>query len=122
MAKRFTTALQTLFAANQELTDTACALYDVASECDRLEAKLHENAVDLAEKFRRYGEEIAAGRYATPPTGYSHLRDLDGDAATYKARAEELVRLVRLVLGKEKAAMLREALEESTAAPAPTCR
>jgi hypothetical protein len=109
MSKRYYEAVREIL-GDVDVDETACAILDVASECDRLASQLADNARYMAGKFSVFATRIEDGLRETPPTAYSTIRDVEVDTARYEARAEELVRLVRITKGQDAVKALRAAL------------
>lgn len=100
-------------AANEgvEMTDSACELLSLARDLDSLAERLADASRSMSERFTRYAEDVARGVIFEPPTGWSTLRDMDRDAATYAAKLDAFKVLFRIVIGKslrEVRAMIEE--------------
>jgi len=83
------------------LDETTAELFRLAWELDGLRGRIQVGAETMAERFARYEKELSSGRLpiGEPPTGWSTLRDLERDSATYNACYVSFQALFRVVSG-----------------------
>jgi hypothetical protein len=95
--------------------EVSFSLFRMAWELDECRARLISGAEAMAGRFANYHGNVAEGRVYEPPTGYSTLRDLDRDYATFSATLKAFTELFHAVTGKTVAAVAAD-LDELAAA------
>jgi hypothetical protein len=114
--RRYTTAVvKVTEGLGAEFAAGITLLLSVAGECDSLENRLVEDAETSARRLASYGAAMARGEMPSPPFG-SLMGDMPAKHELYRAKAQELARWARVVLGAELARAMRDALEDAQVA------
>lgn len=94
-------------------------LFRLAWKLDELNARMKSDAESMAKRFASFAERVPERALfgEDPPTGWSTLRDLDRDAATYRAALESFESLFFPATGKTLGSVL-ESLEARAEAAA----
>jgi len=98
------------------LTEQQLMLFRLAQDLDDLRGRTVVNAQEVSWRFAQYAEAVLHGQVFEPPTGWSNLKELDRDTATFAAKHEIFKQLFKPATGRK----LREVIEDLKAAE--TCQ
>jgi hypothetical protein len=98
-----------------EINERDWPLCSMATECDRLETSLAEDARLMAELWGAYAAKVEQGWSATPPHRYSTVNDVIENYAAFNAKVAFLVEAIRLGYGNDGVNRFRDAGEQNRA-------